>query len=854
MKFWEIFVACLWATSAFGQSFREQPTFLMPDSQLVTVVINSEMDAVEWAAAVGLHPVSQYRPANIVVLVASKRIFQEKILPDSRVIFASATNLIPIPELIVPGHNLFVNRINSAQQRFPEANGFGTRLSIRESRFNFQDIDLFNRVAASPTAGPEEDVHASIMASLVAGAGNSDPAGRGAAFGSDLLSSGFGVLLPEDYPSLGVSIQNHSYGVAIDNTYGANALAYDVNTREQPTMLHVFSAGNSGEATTFTGRYAYLKGFANLTGNFKMAKNVFTVGAVDSLSNPVFFSSRGPAFDGRMKPDLCAFGQDGTSGAAALVSGAAAVLQQMYRDKMDVLPSSDLVRALLINTATDIGAPGPDYAGGFGNIHVENAIRTLEQQLFFQAAVAQDDVLEWPILIPAHARNCTVTLVWNDVPGDAGTEKALVHNLDLQIVDPAGTTWLPWVLRSDPNVQSLSMPATRQRDTLNNVEQVSFPVTMPGMHRIQISGSDVAEGSQKFSVVYHWDTTGHFLWTYPVKNDPATAGASVILRWDAALSETFARVSWKPVSDPIWHLLTDTARVAAGMLRWQLPDTLVAAQVQLSAGAQSWMSDTFLIAPALQLRVGFNCPDSVGLFWNSAGAPARYQLFGLGDKYLEPLFQTLDTLAVMSTVEFPQPRFAVAPIVSPAILGKRSAAPDVREQGVGCYIKNLLAERIDRQIDVTLSLGTTYGLQKITLEKWIDGTFETLQVIEPLSEETFYYTDFQPLQGNNTYRARLHATNGGTILDTVTALYPGAEGYLLFPNPATGVSDIQVLTQNAENAVFQLFAADGRLVLTQNMDDIAQAVSVSGIPNGVYFAEIRVEKVLRWSGGVVIQR
>jgi hypothetical protein len=31
-------------------------------------------------------------------------------------------------------------------------------------------------------------------------------------------------------------------------------------------------------------------------------------------------------------------------------------------------------------------------------------------------------------------------------------------------------------------------------------------------------------------------------------------------------------------------------------------------------------------------------------------------------------------------------------------------------------------------------------------------------------------------------------------------------------------------------------------------------VSVSGLPNGVYFAEIRVEKVLRWSGGVVLQR
>jgi hypothetical protein len=37
---------------------------------------------------------------------------------------------------------------------------------------------------------------------------------------------------------------------------------------------------------------------------------------------------KGPAFDGRIKPEMVAFGIDGSSGAAALVSGVAILLQQ----------------------------------------------------------------------------------------------------------------------------------------------------------------------------------------------------------------------------------------------------------------------------------------------------------------------------------------------------------------------------------------------------------------------------------------------------------------------------------------------------------------------------------------------
>lgn len=128
-------------------------------------------------------------------------------------------------------------------------------------------------------------------------------AGKGAAPGCYVRSDGFNMLLPEEnYDSLGITVQNHSYGVEIENFYGINAMAYDVSTIQNPSIIQVFSAGNDGLMASNSGKYANVSGFSNLTGNFKMAKNVLCVGAVDSFANLTVFSSHGPAYDGRINP------------------------------------------------------------------------------------------------------------------------------------------------------------------------------------------------------------------------------------------------------------------------------------------------------------------------------------------------------------------------------------------------------------------------------------------------------------------------------------------------------------------------------------------------------------------------
>ncbi len=69
-----------------------------------------------------------------------------------------------------------------------------------------------------------------------------------------------------------------------------------------------------------------------------MSKNTLSVGAVDSQGKVSPLSSRGPAYDGRIKPELVAYGEGGTSEAAALVSGVSLLLQQAYREQQNHLP------------------------------------------------------------------------------------------------------------------------------------------------------------------------------------------------------------------------------------------------------------------------------------------------------------------------------------------------------------------------------------------------------------------------------------------------------------------------------------------------------------------------------------
>ncbi|MBK8877065.1 MAG: S8 family serine peptidase [Haliscomenobacter sp.] len=357
--------------------------------------------------------IAEYPEFQSMLFRISDREMKRFLLPSPWVSFIDVRPFVPAAELAVPNHDLSANQVNFVHRQYPGLTGRGLTVSLKEYRPDSTDIDFSDRYLPSGISTAATATHATTMATIIAGAGNSFYTGKGAAPGASISSASFFNLMPEPdtyYKQSSITVQNHSYGLGIENYYGAEARAYDDLVRRYPTLLHVFSSGNIGAGASPSGPYAGVPGFANLTGTFKMAKNLLTVGAVDSFYRVEPLSSRGPAFDGRVKPELVAFGQDGSSGAAALTSGVALLIQQAYQKlHNDSLPPVALVRAMLMNSARDLGPEGPDYSSGYGSVQAAKALELLHKQPFIQDQI-QPNEKECQIQIPPGAAHFRATL------------------------------------------------------------------------------------------------------------------------------------------------------------------------------------------------------------------------------------------------------------------------------------------------------------------------------------------------------------------------------------------------------------------------------------------------------------
>ena len=221
--------------------------------------------------SLSVFPVSRYREASIFLVRTSFSVLLDSVLTRPEVRFADILR-IPKEELAVSNLDISVNRANLLHARFPQYNGNNVTVSVKENRPDTSDIDLKGRYIQTPFTSPAYSGHATIMATIIAGAGNTYYEGKGVAPGARITSADFVTLLPEPdaaYQQYDITVQNHSYGTGIENYYGADAAAYDASVINNPGLLHVFSAGNAGTQASTTGPYSGITSFANLTERFQ---------------------------------------------------------------------------------------------------------------------------------------------------------------------------------------------------------------------------------------------------------------------------------------------------------------------------------------------------------------------------------------------------------------------------------------------------------------------------------------------------------------------------------------------------------------------------------------------------------
>ncbi|MFH0760037.1 MAG: S8 family serine peptidase [Bacteroidota bacterium] len=170
--------------------------------------------------------------------------------------------------------------------------------------------------------------------------------------GADLINSSLG------YTTFDIPALNHTYSDMDGNTTRIT-IAADIAASKG--MLVVNSAGNEASID-----WHYIGAPAD-------ADNILTVGAVDSLGNYAIFSSTGPTFDGRIKPNIVAQGQltavvgtdgnifrgSGTSYSSPVMCGLAACLWQTNR----TLPPMIIIETIQQSASR---ASNPDSLYGYG--------------------------------------------------------------------------------------------------------------------------------------------------------------------------------------------------------------------------------------------------------------------------------------------------------------------------------------------------------------------------------------------------------------------------------------------------------------------------------------------------------
>jgi serine protease AprX len=228
------------------------------------------------------------------------------------------------------------------------------------------------------------------------------------------------------------------------------------------------------------------------------AEPIHSDGVADNADGMAAFSSRGPAVNNRVKPDLLApgtailstrsrvasgtgwglsadpsyFFEGGTSMATPLVAGCAAVVRQYLQVQGVAQPSAALVKGMLINGARrifgqyvppEVGAP-PDVSEGFGRVDLAATVGPYgqgETVTFKDEATALDTGQEEHTVqaIDTDGRTLKVTLVWTDPAGEA-----LQNDLDLIVRTADGQ-----------ERHGNAAAGSKDFDRTNNVEQVVWP-------------------------------------------------------------------------------------------------------------------------------------------------------------------------------------------------------------------------------------------------------------------------------------------------------------------------------------------------------------------------------------------
>ena len=307
---------------------------------------------------------------------------------------------------------------------------------------------------------------------------------------------------------------SNSWGVMSD-VYDSYAFELDSFVYKHDDYVILFAAGNSGPNASTILSPALAKNiisvgasqnqlqdflvskdeyWENYTSLFKIDEKYYK--SYDYVNMPAF-SSRGPTFDGRIKPDLLSPGEfvlsarakaekkylwlynRGSSMATPELGGKVLCLREIFRTRHNIVsPSAALIKNILITTAEPLSGAEIQLYKMNGTIFTKITHKTFTVNdegfgranilSFGKGLVAWEDRVPMKTFSKAYTKcfkskissSASFGLVWSDPPSKIHADKILVNDLNLQVTINDQITWYGNGLFNES-------------DSVNNVEKIS---------------------------------------------------------------------------------------------------------------------------------------------------------------------------------------------------------------------------------------------------------------------------------------------------------------------------------------------------------------------------------------------
>ena len=575
--------------------------------------------------------------------------------------------------------------------------GTGINIAINDDGPVGPHIDFHGRVNQQDVGGPGDGsggTHGDMTAGIAGGSGNLNPLMRGMATGSYIhirqYNANMGGTIPL-YQDSAVLVFNSSYSNGCNAGYTNTTVLMDQEIYNNVGLMQTFSAGNSNGQDC---GYGAGNQWGNITGGHKIGKNVIATANIDETDVVLSHSSRGPASDGRIKPDISAHGNSqmstdpnntyapggGTSAAAPGICGVMAQLHHAYQDlnSGNVAPSA-LLKAVLLNTANDLGNDGPDFIYGWGKVNGLKAVQLLEDNRYFDATIAQGGSNSHSITIPAGVQRAKIMIYWADKEASTASATALVNDLDATVTDPGSTVHMPWLLDHTPNSANLALPAGRGADHLNNIEQIAIDNPAAGTYTLDVSGTTIPFGPQQYYVVYEFLMEDITI-IHPMGGEGLIPGTTDRIHWDAYGTAGNFTVEYTTDNGGSWNTISSNVAGANRFMNWSVPNTISGqVRVRISRGGASDESDAnfTIIERPQNIRVERVCPSisAIRLAWDAVPGATGYDVFMLGSKFMDSVGTTTNLIFDVPVADVNQEQwFSVRAVGPNGIRGLRQIA------------------------------------------------------------------------------------------------------------------------------------------------------------------------------------